>query len=214
MAENSITHEVILEDLREKFPNKDWNEESIYRWCQQTETIYIADPDSMVRYLEIPIDVTGGKVQLPANLYKLLDVYDNRDGNARRVRYNRMKSVLKQLVNESDSRKYDGDVIWLNYIGTALDSNCMPLIDENHFPSCETLCKINGFELEATYGEINMSIYMDWKQRFDGMIQGAKSDIRDWDSQTWKDLLVIHGNEIPKIGYQPLAHKYTNNGTI
>lgn len=215
MAENSITHEVVYQDLMEKFPNKTWNEESIYRWCQQVETIYIADPDSMVRYEEVPLKITSGKVKLPDNLYKLLDVFDNTEPKLpRRIKYNRQKSVLKQLVDPMHLKKYKGEVIWINYIGTALDDNCMPLIDENHYPACETFCKINGFELEVTYGEIAQSVYFDWKTRFDGMIQGAKGDIRDWDAKTWAELTVIHGNEIPRIGYQPLAHQYTGNGII
>jgi len=215
MAENSITHEVVYQDLMEKFPNKTWNEESIYRWCQQVETIYIADPDSMVRYEEIPLKISGSKVKLPDNLYKLLDVYDNTEPeNPLRVGYNRQKSVLKQIIDPRTETKYEKKVIWINYVGTALDDNCIPLIDENHYPACETLCKINGFELEATYGEISMNIYMDWKQRFDGMIQGAKGDVRDWDAKTWAQMTVIMGNEIPRIGYQPLAHQYTGNGTI
>lgn len=204
MPQQELTYETVLQDLEEKFPEKTWNEESIYRWCCQVNTVYIADPDSMVKFLEVPIKVIKGKAKLPENLYKLLDVFDNTEPkNPKRVRYNRTKTVLKGLVN------YDKDVIWINFVGTALNKDCIPLIDESHLPACESFCKINGFESDMLYGEINQNLYMDWKQRFDGQIQGCKSDIRDWTAQTWEDLLVIHGNEIPKIGSQPLANNYT-----
>ena len=210
MPENEITYEVVLQDLQEKFPNKVWNEESIFRWTCQTESIYIADPDSMVKFLEVPLNVVSGKVILPGNLYKLMDVYDNENKETPiRIRYNRQRSVLKQLIAR-DNQKYDKNVVWINFIGTALNSDCIPLIDENHYPACLTYCQIQGFEYEALYGEINMTVYMDWKQRFDGMIQGCKSDIRDWSSQDWEHMLVVMGNEIPRIGPMDLAHNFAN----
>ena len=195
-----ITHLPILEELESKFKHKEWNEEMILRWCQQVETIYIADPDTMWAYNEMHFDINGGKVMLPANLYRLIDVYDPE--TKKRVRFNRTGTVIKQLVN------YKKDVIAINYIGTPIDEDCLPLIYEDHYPACETFCKIQGFENEVLFGEINLTIYMDWKKRFDGMIQGVKGGFKNWTSQDFGDMMTIHGNEIPKIGYQPLSHKY------
>ena len=110
--------------------------------------------------------------------------------------------VIKQLID------FDGDTVALNYIGTPIDDECIPLIHEDHFPACEALCKINGFEGDVLYGDINQGVYQDWKQRFDGMIQGVKGGFRDWSAQDFEDMMTIHGNEIPKIGRQPLANNY------
>jgi len=196
-----ITHQPIFEELKFKHPQKSWNERYVYRWCQQVETIYIADPDAMWKYYEIPLKVIAGKVYLPDNLYKLLDVFDYSDGShGANIRFNRQGRVIKQLLN------YDKDTIWINYIGTPIDDDCMPLIKEQHYPACETFCKLQGFEYDAIYGKMNVSMYANWQQRFDGMIQAVKSDIRDWSSQEWADMTIIHGNEIPKIGYMPLAN--------
>jgi len=210
MAEQYITHEPILEGLRVKYKNKKWNERFVFRWCQQIETLHIADPDSMWKYLEIPLAVTQGKFYLPDNLYKLLDVYD-KNSNSKRVRYNRQGKLIKQLID------FEEDVIWINYIGTPMDlKSCMPLIDANHYIACETLCIINGFAEEAMFSQsgLNQNEYQDLKLRFDNQIQAPKSDMRNWGSQDFADMVIIMGDEIPKIGFQPLANNYTNNATI
>lgn len=195
-----VTHLAVLEELEAKFKNKKWDEEDVYKWCQQVETLFIADPDSMWRYVDINLPVVSGKVLLPTNLYKLLDVFD--PVTKLRVRFNRMGKVLKQLID------YEEDTISINYIGTPIGDDCMPLIDEDHIIACETLCKINGFESELLYGEITQNLYYDWKNRFDLMIQSVKGGYRNWSAQDFGDMMTIHGNEIPKIGYQPLITKY------
>ncbi len=198
--DNFITHLPILEELEGKFKNKQWNEQDVLRWCQQVETLYVADPDAMFFYMNIHLTVTAGKVMLPSNLYKLQDVYDPE--TEARVRYNRQGMVLKQLVD------YDKDTIAVNYVGTPIDADCMPMIHEDHYPACETFCKIQGFESDVLYNEINQGIYQDWKVRFDGMIQGVKGGFRDWSSQEFGNMTVIMGNEIPKIGYMPLSQNF------
>ncbi len=195
-----ITHKAVLEELESKFKNEVWDEEDVYRWCQQVETLYIADPDSMWKYLNINLPVTSGRILLPANLYKLIDVFDPE--TKLRVRYNRTGKVLKQLVD------YTKDTISLNYVGTPIDDDCMPLIDEDHIIACETFCKINHFENDALYNSLNYNLYQDWKVRFDGMIQGAKGGFKNWGSQEYGDMMTIMGNEIPRIGFQPLVTKY------
>jgi len=195
-----ITHKAVLDELEGKFKDKIWDEEDVYRWCQQVEVLYIADPDSMWSYVNINLAVTSGKVLLPANLYKLTDVFDPE--TKKRVRFNRMGKVLKQLID------YTKDTISINYIGTPIDDDCMPTIDEDHIIACETLCKINGFESDLLYGEINQNLYYDWKNRFDLMCQSAKGGYRNWSAQDFGDMMTIQGNEIPRIGYQPLVTKY------
>jgi hypothetical protein len=219
---NYITHEPIYRELEGKFSNKRWNEEDVYRWCQQVVNVYIADPDTMFKYLQVPLSVSNKGALLPANVSRLLDVYwvrNYKEGqeileeNTVRLKYNRMDRVLKQL--HMNGKRFEEDVVWVNYIGAAIDTkSCMPLIFEPYYPACETFCKIQGFEAEMLMGKINGNLYFDWKQRFDLMIQGVKSDMKLWDSQEYANMTIIMGNEIPKIGYQPLAHKYTGDGVI
>jgi len=99
------------------------------------------------------------------------------------------------------------DIVYINYIGTPLDGDCIPMIDRNHQAACETYCRIQAFEEDLLLGKIHQSLYFDWKQRFDGMIQGAKGGFDSWDRDDWAHMLIIMGDKIPKIGHMKLAHK-------
>ena len=199
-----ITHEVIYTSLQRNFSGVDINEEDVLNWCQEVETIYVADPDAMVQYLRIPLAVSGQRrVKLPSNIYKLLDVYeynDNPDYNSLRIGYRKLAGHI--ILNKDPKEKR----VMINYIGTPLDENCMPLINSDHQPACETYCKINLFEEKALNNRINQNLYFDWKQRFDGMIQGVKGGVRGWDRQKWAKMTIVMGDELPHIGFMPLAN--------
>ena len=169
------------------------------------ETIYIADPDSMWKYLDITLPVSSGRVLLPANLYKLVDVFNPK--TKERVYFNRTGKVLKQLID------YTEPTVSINYIGTPIDDDCIPTINEDHLPACEVFCKINAFEVDALYSEINQNVYADWKVRFDNMIQGVKGGFRDWSAQEYEDMMTIQGDTIPRIGPMPLANNFYGRNT-
>lgn len=193
-----ITHEIIYDKLSSMYKQKEFNEEDILNWCQEVETIYIADPDAMNQYMEIPLKLKSGYVELPSNIYKLLDVYD------------KPKSDLRLYYNKINNRlyvpKYKGETLYINYVGTPIDEDCMPLIHSDHQPACETYCKINSFAEDFLLAKINQNEYNDWKLRFDGMIQSAKGWGRRWDNQKLQHMDIIFGDQIPRIGYMPLAH--------
>lgn len=197
---NYITYEDVLSSLENQHKNTTFQDENILNWCMDVETIFIADPDSMWKYLEIPLSVVSQKVALPSNLYKLIDVYDPEDPNIR-IPYHRRGSVL--LVNEN----YNKDTVSINYAGTPLDRDtCMPLIYVSHKPACEVYCKIQHYEEDVLLAKVNQNIYFDWKQRFDNMIQSAKVNFENWGAQEFNHMTIIHGNELPRIGFTPLAH--------
>ena len=187
-----------MSKLSQIFKLKQFDEEDILNWCQEVETIYIADPDSMAQYMEIPLEVTNGIVQLPSNIYKMLDVYNNPRDNARLT----FRKVNQRLTVSN----YADPVLYINYIGTPLNEDCIPLIHEDHQPACETYCKINAYAEEMLLGKINQNEYADWKIRFDGMIQSAKGSYRDYDNERLRKMDIILGSQIPKIGFMPLAH--------
>ena len=183
------------------FKTTQFNEEDILNWCQEVETIYIADPDSMILYKTIPLPLSNGFVTLPPNLYKILDVYDNPKKN-NRLSYNKLPKKL-YIPNVKE------ETIYLNYVGTPINEDCIPLIHADHQPACETFCLINHFMEDALNNKINQNMYFDWKQRFDGMIQAAKAYGRDWDAQRLQRMDIILGSQIPKIGFMPLVHNDT-----
>jgi hypothetical protein len=194
-----ITHEVIYNKLITLFKAKDFDEEDVMNWCQEVETVYVADPNAMLRYEEIPLTIAyaSGKVLLPVNIYKLRDVY-NKDQKA--LKHRRNGRYL--IVNNANV----GDVIYINYIGTPIDERGIPMIHKDHQPACETYCKIQAYQEDALNNTINMNIYNDFQVRFDGMCQAAKGGFRSWDSDRFQKMNIILGNQIPRIGYMPLSH--------
>jgi hypothetical protein len=191
--------------LERVFKEKQFDEEDILNWCQEVETLYIADPDGMVMFQEVPIEVDNGIALLPPNIYKLKDVYQKKGGQ-RRVSFRHIKSYLR-------IPDYKG-IVYLNYIGTPLDDDCYPLIHKDHQAACETYCKINSFEEDMMTGKINSNVFFDWKQRFDGMIQGAKVSFRDWDGERYEQMNIIIGSQIPKIGFVPMANDQFAGNTV
>ncbi len=201
-----INHKTILTSLERTFKEKQFDEEDILNWCQEVETLYIADPSSMVAYMEIPLAVSNFKVVLPSNIYKIRDVYFNKES------YGRI--AFQQIGIYLSVPNYTEDKLYINYVGTPLDKDCLPLIHKDHQAACETYCKINSFEEDALLGQINMSVFADWKQRFDGMIQSAKVSFRDWDNSRYERMNIIMGSQIPRVGYVPMANSQFEGESI
>lgn len=205
-----ITHDVILKSLRRNFKSIEFDEEDVLNWCQEVETLYVADPNAMVKYLEIPLNVTNTRrVKIPTNNFKLLDVYApaeyNYQGRSNRQRRVNFREQARYIVLDND---YDHDRVMINYIGTPLDDDtCLPLINADHQPACETFCKINAFEEHSAFNKISVNLYHDWKQRFDGMIQGVKGGVRGWSRDKFAKMTIIMGDKLPRIGFMTLAHR-------
>jgi len=165
----------------------------------------------MVKYMRIPLKVVNGFVEYPPNIYKILDVYDNPKKNRRVTYFKREKTIYVP--------NYKEEVIYMNFVGTPMNEDCIPLIHKDHQPACEAYCKINYFTEDALNGKINQNMYFDWTQRFDGMIQAAKAYGREWDAQRLQKMDIIFGDQIPRIGFIPLRHNdteglnFNDNGT-
>ena len=199
-----ITHDVILKSLRRNFKSIDFDEEDILNWCQEVETLYVADPNAMIKYLEIPLKLVKQRVKLPSNVFKLLDVYPPKEYGYKSKRVN-FREQARYIILDND---YNHDRVMINYIGTPLDDDtCLPLINADHQPACETFCKINAFEEASAFNKISVNLYHDWKQRFDGQIQGVKGGVRGWSRDKFAKMTIIMGDKIPRIGFMTLAHR-------
>lgn len=154
--------------------------------------------------MNVGLDVTQNRAVLPPNVYKIKDVYPDEKYHIR--------ASFQHIKNFLSLPDYKEDIVYINYVGTPIDKDCLPLIYKDHQAACETYCKINSFEEDVMFNKINHNLYFDWKQRFDGMIQGAKVNFRDWDNQRYEDMDIIFANQIPKVGYVPLVqHMFTGN---
>lgn len=206
-----ISHKVVFTNLQRIFKKKAFQEEDILNWCQEVEQLFVSDPDAMVQYLRIPLNVNSNRrVILPSNVFKLIDVYEPVDVNqpdetGLHIGFRKMPGGL--VIN----RDIEGNRVMINFWGTPLDDDCMPLIQRAHQPACETYCKIQSFEEDMALGKINQNLYFDWKQRFDGQIQGVKGGVEGWSSEDWAKMTIVMGDMLPRIGYMPLAHLDINN---
>lgn len=206
-----ISHKVVFANLQRNFKKKVFQEEDVLNWCQEVEQIFVSDPDSMVQYLQIPLDINSNRrIQIPSNCFKLIDVYRPLDSG---ILYNELPHVGFRRIPGGIiiNQDVDNNRIMINYWGSPLDENCMPMIDRNHQPACETYCKIQAFEEDVLLNKINQNLYFDWKERYDGMIQGVKGGFDNWSSEDFAKMTIVMGDMLPKIGYMPLAHLDINN---
>lgn len=198
-----ITHKVILASLARTHKRKNWQENEIMEWCQECLNNVIVDVETMTKYVEIGLEVptTGTQknmVYLPCNIFRLLDVYDGSDN---RIDYSYNGSYI---ILPSDNTL---TAIYINYIGTPIDENGIPLIPKTQQIACETYCKVKGFEEDVAYGNFNAQLWMMWKNELTPMISAGKNDYRFRDRHAIDKLNIIHGNLTPVIANIKLVHK-------
>lgn len=198
-----VTHKVILAALARVHKKKNWQEAEIMEWCQECLNQIVMDVETMVKYVEIGLSVprTGPEknmVYTPCNVFRLLDVYDA-SGNRIDYSYSGSHIVLPSTNTLS--------TIYINYIGTPINENGIPLIPKSQIMACETYCKVKGFEEDVAYGLFNAQIWNLWDQKVSNMILAGKNDWRFKDRHQIDRLNIIHGNLVPVIGSIKLVHK-------
>ena len=154
---------------------------------------------TMVRYEEVELTVESCRALLPCNLERILDIYDPNESIV--VGAQNMGSYLS-LPDD-----YTDDTVFINYVGTPLSNQGIPLIVKGHENACELFCKIRTFEEDMVDGRFDKNLWMSWDQQFSGMCQNA---LQNWKHKTRDDinkLQVIRGNMIPVIGLTTLFHK-------
>ncbi len=198
-----VTHKVILASLARVHKKKNWQEPEIMEWCQECLNNIVIDVETMAQYIGVGLSVpqTGpnkNMVYTPCNIFRILDVFDS--GSNRIVySYNGSYIILPSTNTLS--------TIYINYIGTPIDDNGIPLIPKSQIIACETYCKLKAFEEDVAYGEFDASLYMMWDQKLTNMISAGKNDWRFKDRYAIDKLNIIHGNLVPVIANIKLAHK-------
>jgi hypothetical protein len=199
-----VTHNVILANLSRIFKSKKFQPDDIMEWCQIYMNQYAKDVEMMVHYVEVGLDVplTGSeanRVYTPCNIFRLLDVYDS-GGN--RIEYSFNGSYIFLPAGNTLS------VIYLNYIGTPVDEEGIPLIPKPYINGAEVFCKVKAFEEDMMQGRISAGMYELWNQQLSGMTANAKNDFRFKDQHALDKLNIIKGNLIPVIANIKLSNKY------
>jgi hypothetical protein len=190
-----------------KYRRKVFYEDNFLTWCARVETEVIPDVDLMTPFEDIPIEVTNNMLQLPCNLFKLEDVYD--DNEEMLSYYNNNGFYLYNMKDKSGNPIAEGSTIHLNYEGTNIDLKTgTPLCAKGHEFICETFCKLQAFEEDVSLKNFSSELYGLWLNSLSGLVAAAKQDIYQHKTRQDNDrITVIKGNMIPMIGNLPLKHK-------
>ena len=188
-----ITHEVIHADLSRTYKDKDFDNNDILEWCQIVECRYIKDIETMYKYIGVALTVTDNKTLLPCNIYRLEDIYTNPTGS-------------KSFLDCSNNGEYlmnipDGyNTIYINYVGTPINEEGMPLIAKGHENACEKYCLLQAYMSEYLNNQISPQIYTNWEIQFSGQISNSRYNFRHKTRKEIDDINIIRGNSIPLIG--------------
>jgi hypothetical protein len=203
-----VTHKVILANLGRVYRSKQFQEMDILEWSQMYMNQYAKDVSVMTHFQEIGLDVpmsghNKNMVFTPCNIFRLMDVYDS---SGRRITYSYNGSYI--MLPETNTL----DVIYINYFGSVVNEEGVPLVPKQYINAAETFCKINAFEEEVAQGTFSMSMWDLWNQQLTGQTMNARSDFRHMDQRTIDKWNIIKGNMIPIIANVKLSHKYFEDG--
>lgn len=176
MSQNNLytDHLDIMTRLASYITQKNVQEADIMEWCQQAEVEHIQDLSAMWKYLNVKLKVINGTAQVPCNIFRILDVFSQQDNPNSRVSYGGNRGFI--FLPE-----YKGEYIYMNFIGTPINDDGMPMIARGHESACETYCLTRMFAEDYIYQKIHPNIYQGWMQQFTGQMVSIKQSMRRFD---------------------------------
>lgn len=166
MQENILftDHKDITQRLSQYISQKNIQEADIMEWCQQAENEYIMDMTAMWKYLNVALTVEAGIAMLPCNVQRILDVFTSRGNSSSRIEYANNRGYIFLGAD------YKSDKVYINYIGTPISEDGVPLIAKGHEAACELYCMTKIYFEDSLYGRINQQLYEQWSQRFNNAV--------------------------------------------
>lgn len=199
-----ISPKVVYADLARIYKSKNIYINDVIEWCMQVERDFMADIDTMLHFIEIPLEVSGNAVKMPCNVYRLLDVYEDKDSE-RPVLYQNNGSYLYDVTDENGTSYDDGTTIYVNFVGMAITKEGDVLVFDSHRPACETYCKIKMFEEDVAMGKFDKQIWAAWNQQFSGQIIAGRSTYRHLSRRQLNDLNIVRGSQVRRIDVIPIS---------
>ena len=199
MSQNILytDHHDIMTRLASYITQKNVQEADIMEWCQQAEVEHIKDMTSFWKYLNIKLKVINNTAQLPCNVYRILDIFSSFGNNESRVNY----GCNRGFIFLPD---YNQDYVYINYIGTPINEDGLPMIAKGHEQACETYCLMKMFAEDYIYRKIDPNIYNLWEQKFQGQVTSIKQSLRRWDRNKLNTMNVMKYS-VMRIGNLKLA---------
>lgn len=201
-------HNEIIARLSLRIKKKDFSEVEIMTWCQEVETHHIKDTNTMWRFLEVALETHDYSndykmVELPCNIYRLLDVYGDPNNPISHLESKFLNKDNKiNLLVENKGQKY----IYINYIGTPIDENGTPLIAKAHIEACITYCLMMLYYED--YLERQNPVATELERKFSGQMAHAKNSVRHLTKEHFNRLNVINGDMIESIGNMRTLNKF------
>ena len=176
MSQNILytDHLDIMTRLASFITQKNVQEADIMEWCQQAEVEFIKDMTSFWKYLNVKLQVKNNTAQLPCNVFRILDVFSSPDNNQSRISYGGNRGFI--FLPD-----YNNDYIYINFIGTPINDDGMPMIAKGHEQACETYCLLRMFAEDSIYRKIDPNLYNLWEQKFQGQVTNIKQSVRRFD---------------------------------
>ena len=199
-----VTHHVIHANLTRVFKKKQFDLNDVMEWCQKMLHNSAKDVETMTTFLNVALEVPQSgalknMVYVPCNVFRLLSVYN---GSTPITDYLFDGSYIKLPLDSAYS------YIVIDYKGTPINEDGIPLIPKQYQEACETYCKVQAFEEDVTLGLISAQMWAMWDQKWPGQIGFGKQDWRFKDIQQIDMLNIIHGNLLPTIAGAPIYSQF------
>lgn len=198
-----IRPEEIYMDVARTYKSRTFSLYDVVEWCMQVETDYICDVDIMLRYVYVT-KVIDGRITLPKNIYRILLIEDE-DG-----RLIENKAVSGSYIH--GLKAYENRHVKIEFLGVAMDYDCMPLVAASHRDACRRYVIIQLFEDEAALDAHIYRIQANRWAEFSGSVLRAKQGFREWTIDAIASLSLHRYNEPFKDLYYRLAERAGETG--
>ena len=177
MPENVLytDHRDITQRLSQIISQKNIQEADIMEWCQQAEVEFICDLTSMWKFMNVKLTVTKGIAEIPCNIARILDVFTSPNNASSRVEYGNNRGHI------FFGSEFKNEFVYMNYWGTPITEDGIPLIAKGHEKSCELYCMTKIYFEDSIYGKINPQQYEMWCQQFNNSVIAIKQQAKRWD---------------------------------
>jgi hypothetical protein len=187
---------------------KEINPSDIKSWCQQVETEIICDVTGFYKILqhERSVSQVGDvwQIALPENMYKLDDVYSDKNSRHSRLEHKNTGTHLIFLKKPSK--------VFIDYLGMPFQETepYDPLILKGHEQVCEAFCKVQLFEEDYLMNKIDGQRFGYLQQNLRNAIGATKSiGNRHVTIQDKDRVQIIRHNLFPTAGNRNLSkHNY------
>jgi len=195
-------HLNILARLTRYIKQKEFHPDDVMEWCQEVETDYLGDVDNMFLFLQVPLVVTNYAAKLPCNVHRVIDIYTDPNDNGSIVFANNDGAKLF-LGNW-----YNKDYVYINYYGTPINDQGVPMIIRGHEQACEAYCILKVYYEDILNDKVSTRSAVEMKEEFRNKLNMARRMVfRHMTREDVNKGVIIRHSMITHIGNLALKQK-------